>query len=141
MCFGQFQGKADGEEDDAVETKDENGENDVAALAESDEKAAGCGGSEQSGDPDLNEKRDGKSDVPCAATERALQEREFHPGSDAGGNGQTGNAPAGLDAEKARKGQGGEVSKSAGENNSYDGETQRGARVAESVESRGVETA
>ena len=139
--FGQFQGEADGEEDDAVKTENENGEKDVAAWAKNVEKAAGRGGGEERGNPNLNEKRKGQTNMAGAATERALEERELNPGSDTGRNGETGDTPAGFNTEEARKGQGREITKSGSENDADNGEAQRSAGVAEGVEAGGVEAA
>ena len=74
-----------------------------------------------------------------AATEASLEERELDPGSDAGGNGEAGDTPALLDAEEARKRQGGEITKSGGEHNTNDSESEGSTRVAKSVVARGVE--
>ena len=59
-----------------------------------------------------------------AETKAALKKSEFDPGSDAGGNGETGDAPARLDAEKTGKRKSGKIAKNRGEQDANDGETQ-----------------
>ena len=54
--FGEFQGEGDGEENDAVEAEDENGEKDMPAMPERNEKASRSSGSEKRSDPDLHKK-------------------------------------------------------------------------------------
>jgi len=76
-----------------------------------------------------------------AAAKAALKKSELHPGSDAGRNGEAGDAPALLEAEEGGEGEGGEIAKRAGENDAEDGEAERSARIAKSVVTRRIETA
>ena len=74
-----------------------------------------------------------------AEADAALEERELDPGSDAGGDGESGYAPPGLDAEEPGKRKSGEIAEGGGENDADDGEAKRSARVAQGVEGGRVE--
>lgn len=141
MGFRQFESKADGEKDNAVETKDNDGEKNVAVRAQSIKKTTSRSRSEKRSNPNLNQKGKREADVPGASAKGALEEREFSPGSDACGDGEPGNAPTRFDAEHPREWECGEIAKSGGEDNAYDGKAKRSAGVAQSVKARGVETA
>jgi hypothetical protein len=94
---------------------------------------------DQGCDPHLRQERKRHAYVPDAAANSALQETEFNPGGDACGDGKTGDAPARVDAGKARNGVGAQIAEDGGEQDTRDGKSQRGARVAQSVETRGVQ--
>ena len=71
--------------------------------------------------------------MPDAAAEAVLEQSEFHPRGNASGNGESGDAPALVDAEEAGEGEGREIAERRGENDAKNRKTQRGARVAKSV--------
>src|ERR1700757_5178597 len=140
MGFGEFEDEGYGKEDDAVEAKDENSKKYVSMGTKLEEKAAARGSSEKRSNPDLNQKRSGEADVAGGAPERALEERELDPGSDARGNGKTGDTPTLLNAEEPWKRQRRKIAEARSENHANDSKAKGGASGAQCVEAGGVET-
>ncbi len=101
----------------------------MSTRAEEVKQAAGGSGSEKRGNPNLNEKRNGKTDVTGAAADTPLEQCKFNPRSDASRNREASDAPTRLYAKETRKRQGAKVAKNRGENDADDGETERSTGV------------
>jgi hypothetical protein len=111
MRFGQFQPESNAKEDDTIQPEDQDSQNNVATRAERMTEASSGGCSEQSGKPNLRKKAGWNAHVTDAGANSALKERELNPGRNSCGNGEPGDAPPLLNAEKRRKRKSSKVAK------------------------------